>query len=309
MANTRDIKRRIKSVTNIQQITNAMKMVAAARLRRAEEKALSTRPYAKKLEEMLFHITTSTPGLENPLLEHRAVRKTGYLIIGADKGLAGAYNSNLMKEMLQQIADKDEETYTLITVGKKPWEYLFNRDYEIEDHYGGFSERPTFQHARELAKVVSERFTEEKVDEVIVIYTHFYSALSHKPVVQKILPIETGEPEPVEQEEEEKDDFFSVDDFDTIEDLEELEEEGYIFLPDVVTVFESLLPQYLEISIYNALLQSAASELGSRMTAMTSATDNAGELIDDLTLSYNKARQAAITNEISEIVSGANALE
>lgn len=279
-------------------------MVAAARLRRAEEKALSTRPYAQKLEQLLLHITTTTPGLESPLLVKREVKRTGYLIIGADKGLAGAYNSNLMKEVVKELHDRDKESYTLVTVGKKPWEYLVHRDYEVADKFGGFSERPTYLHARKLAEEITKRFTEEEVDEVIVVYTHFYTALRQKPELQKILPVETGAA-PVKAEDAAEDSYEDAE----MDSFEEEEEDEYIFLPDVQSVFQSLLPQYVEISIYNALLQSAASELGSRMAAMTSATDNAGELIDDLTLSYNKARQAAITNEISEIVSGANALE
>lgn len=300
MANTRDIKRRIKSVTNIQQITKAMKMVAAARLRRAEEKALSTRPYAEKLEQILLHITETTPDLKSPLLVRRNIAKRGYLVIGADKGLAGAYNSNLMKEVLGQIRNQDKGDYTVITVGKKPYEYLRNRGYDVAERFSGFSERPTYQHARMLAAEVTKRFIEEEVDEVIVVYTHFYTALRQKPQIRQLLPVDAGTTASANGYEDA--------DYDTDAD-EDVVMDGYDFLPTVSPVFDSLLPQYVEITIYNALLQSAASELGSRMAAMTSATDNAGELIDDLTLSYNKARQAAITNEISEIVSGANALE
>ena len=288
MASTREIKRRIRSVTNIQQITKAMKMVAAARLRRAEEKALGTRPYADKIRELLQHIVANTEeGLESPLLEEREVQRTAYLVIGADKGLAGGYTSNLMTEFTGIVHDKAAETYEIVTVGRRPKTYLAHRGYELLDMYEGFSDRPTYNHARELAHRMAQRFIDGEVDEVIVVYTHFYSALRQKPTAQTVLPIARPE----------VDENLPADEFD------------YEFLPDAKEVFSVLLPQYLEVIIYNALLQAAASELGARMAAMTSATDNASDLIDDLTLHYNKARQAAITNEITEIVGGANALE
>lgn len=291
MASTREIKRRIRSVTNIQQITKAMKMVAAARLRRAEERALGTRPYAGRISALLQEIVSTTEGLEHPLLEQREVNRTAYLIIGADKGLAGGYTSNLMKEAVSYLQGRDQAEFDLVTVGRRPGEYLTHRGYTVKDRYFGFSDRPTYEHARQLAKQMSEMFINREVDEVVVVYTHFYSALRQKPQQQTVLPFmpQDGEGETAAVQTEEA--------------------IPYEFLPDVKQVFETLLPQYLEIVIYNALLQAAASELGSRMAAMTSATDNASDLIDDLTLHYNKARQAAITNEISEIVGGANALE
>lgn len=288
MASTREIKRRIRSVTNTQQITKAMKMVAAARLRRAEEKALGTRPYADKIKELLQHIVAnSEESLESPLLEEREVQRTAYLVIGADKGLAGGYTANLMKEFIAIVRDKAAETYEVVTAGRRPRLYLSHRGYELRDTYEGFSDRPTYNHARELAKLMAQRFIDGEVDEVVVVYTHFYSALRQKPMAQTVLPIARPE----------VDENVSADEFD------------YEFLPEAKEVFSVLLPQYLEVIIYNALLQAAASELGARMAAMTSATDNASDLIDDLTLHYNKARQAAITNEITEIVGGANALE
>lgn len=294
MASTREIKRRIRSVTNIQQITKAMKMVAAARLRRAEERALGTRPYAGKISALLREIVSTTEGLQHPLLEQREVRRTGYLIIGADKGLAGGYTSNLMKEAVSYLQGREQSEFDLVTVGRRPGEYLTHRGYAVKERHIGFSDRPTYEHARQLAKQMSEMFINGEVDEVVVVYTHFYSALRQKPQRQTVLPFlpQDGKGEAVEGA-----------------DAQEEAVIPYEFLPDVNRVFEALLPQYLEIVIYNALLQAAASELGSRMAAMTSATDNASDLIDDLTLHYNKARQAAITNEISEIVGGANALE
>lgn len=261
-------------------------MVAAARLRRAEEKALGTRPYADKIQQVLRHIVASDVGLQSPLLEERPVTRTAYVIVGADKGLAGGYTSNLMKKTMDVLHGQAADAYALLTVGRKPYEYLTHRDYAVGEHYVGFSDRPTYNHAKEVARVVAEKFVAGEVDEVVLVYTHFYSALRQKPTTQRLLPIAAeadAETAPADVR--------------------------YRFLPNVQDVFERLLPQYLEIVIYNAMLQAAASELGSRMAAMTSATDNASDLIDDLTLYYNKARQAAITSEITEIVGGANALE
>ncbi len=262
-------------------------MVAAARLRRAEEKALGTRPYADKIQQVLRHIVASDIELNSPLLQERAVARTAYVVIGADKGLAGGYTSNLMKKTMDVLRGHSADEFTLLTVGRKPYEYLTHRAYTVGEHYVGFSDRPTYNHAKEVARVVAEQFVAGEVDEVVLVYTHFYSALRQKPMTQRLLPIQA----------------------DTADDATPTAEVRYDFLPNIHDVFERLLPQYLEIVIYNAMLQAAASELGSRMAAMTSATDNASDLIDDLTLHYNKARQAAITSEITEIVGGANALE
>ncbi len=262
-------------------------MVAAARLRRAEEKALGTRPYADKIQQVLRHIVASDIGLQSPLLEERPVTRTAYVVVGADKGLAGGYTSNLMKKTMDVLRGQTAEQFALLTIGRKPYEYLTHRDYAVGAHYAGFSDRPTYNHAKEVARVVAEQFVAGEVDEVVLVYTHFYSALRQKPTTQRLLPIAA----------------------ETTDEAAPAADVRYRFLPNVQDVFERLLPQYLEIVIYNAMLQAAASELGSRMAAMTSATDNASDLIDDLTLHYNKARQAAITSEITEIVGGANALE
>ena len=251
MESTRDIKGRIKSVTNIQQITKAMKMVDAARLRKAEEKANGSRPYAEKIGELLRRASSVTPGFTSPLFRTGKVKKVGYLVISADKGLAGAYNS----------------------------------------YHFGFSDKPSAQDSIALAKEMVDYFTKEEVDEVYIIYTKFITALRQQVKVQKLLPVESPKAEAGEADKEP-----SVDD-------------EYIFLPDAGTVLSKLLPEYVQVQVYNAMLQSAASELGSRMAAMSAATDNATERIADLNLTYNKARQAQVTNEISEIVGGAAALE
>lgn len=292
MESTRDIKGRIKSVTNIQQITKAMKMVAAARLRKAEEKANGSRPYAEKIGELLRRAASVTPGFTSPLLRKGEVKKVGYLIISADKGLAGAYNSNVMKRTMQEISGKDRSDYALFLCGKQGRNYLKFRGYELDSYHFGFSDKPSAQDSIDIAKEMVDAFVKEEVDEVYIIYTKFITALRQQVKVEKLLPVEN----PADEEQEAANGAAAG-------------EVPYIFLPDASAVLTRLLPEYVQVQVYNAMLQSAASELGSRMAAMSAATDNATERIADLNLSYNKARQAQVTNEISEIVGGAAALE
>ncbi len=298
MESTRDIKGRIKSVTNIQQITKAMKMVAAARLRKAEEKAHGARPYADKVEELLRRASSAAPGYSNPLLAERETKVTGYLIICGDKGLAGAYNSNVMKQTLAEIAGKDPESYRLYVCGKQARNYLKFRGYRMDSYHFGFSDKPSADDSIALAKEVIGLFDKGEIDEVKIIYTKFYTALRQQVTVTRLLPIEAPEAEEAAEETTTSDGIRVT-----------KGEVPYIFMPDAAAVLDNLLPEYVQVQIYSAMLQSAASELGSRMAAMSAATDNATERIADLNLSYNKARQAQVTNEISEIVGGANALE
>jgi len=281
MPNAQDIRRRIKSVKSIEQITKAMKMVAAARLRKAQEKAAASQPYTEKIRQVLASVAGGAPETAHPLLEVREVKRVAYLVISADKGLAGPYSSNVIKEVLPQIAGKDN--VSLITVGRKSRDYFKRRDYKVAEEYTGFSEKPTYQHAATIAKTVAEGFIAGTYDEIHMVYTQFISALTQKPVSVKLLPVE---------------DTGAV-----------TEQQEYIFEPSAEEVLQFLLPQYLESVIYGALLQASASELGARMTAMGAATDNAEELIAKLILNYNKIRQATITREISEIVGGAEALK
>lgn len=285
--NTRDIKLRIKSVTNIKQITEAMKLVAAARLRKAEEKAKGARPYAEKIEELIRRASSAAPDFTSPLFRKSEVKKTGYIIISSDKGLAGAYNSNVMKKTTSELSGKDPSAYALSVCGKQARNYLKFRGYTFDSYRFGFSDKPTSFEAREVAKEVTDWFIKEEVDEVYIIYTKFYTALRQEVKMAKLLPIEAPE----------------------VKEAEGGIQQDYMFLPNAADVFSKLLPEYIEVQIYSAMLQSAASELGSRMAAMSAATDNAAERINDLNLSYNKARQAQVTNEIAEIVGGANALE
>lgn len=287
MPSAREINRRIKSVTNTQQITKAMKMVSSVRLRRAQERALATAPYTEKIEGMLQRLAAASAG-ENIALftPHDEVKKTCYIIVGADKGLAGAFNSNINKAMVAVLKNKPRSSSMLLVTGRKPAEYLKHLHIVPDRKWTGFSDRPQFTHAQQIAHAATTQFLAGEVDEVYIIYTKFKSALSQEVQTVKMLPIS-------QQDGSEKTG----------------PKEEYLFAPDAHQVLETLLPQYLDMLVYNSLLQSAASELGARMTAMTSATDNAGELIDRLTVHYNKVRQAGITNELTEIVSGANALQ
>ena len=283
MASAREIRRRIKSVKNIQQITKAMKMVAAARLRRAQERALASRPYTDKMHELLVNVAAGAGEATHPLLSVRDVKRVGYVIIGADKGLAGAYTSNLVREATAQVKGRDN--VSLITVGRKPRDYYRRRGYQIDREYSGFSEKPTYEHAVTIARDIASSFENEQYDEIHLVYTRFYSPVNTKPTTVKLLPLATSELESSQGTQQ------------------------YIFEPSAAEVLGQLLPKYLETVIYGALLQSAASELGARMAAMSSATDNAAELISKLIMNYNKVRQANITREISEIVGGAEALK
>lgn len=305
MESTRDIKGRIKSVTNIQQITKAMKMVAAARLRKAEEKANGSRPYAEKIGELLRRASSVTPGFTSPLFRTGEVKKVGYLVICGDKGLAGAYNSNVMKRTLQEISGKDHSAYALYVCGKQAKNYLKFRGYDPDTYHFGFSDKPSAQDSIDLSKEMVEYFTKEEVDEVYIIYTKFITALRQQVRVDRLLPIEA----PAEGKTEEAAKAAASEWEKERQDFLRIKEDPYIFLPDAAAVLSKLLPEYIQVQVYNAMLQSAASELGSRMAAMSAATDNATERIADLNLTYNKARQAQVTNEISEIVGGAAALE
>lgn len=286
MASLQDIRRRIKSVKNIQQITKAMKMVAAARLRRAQESALANKPYADKMRQVITDVAASAgEGVSHPLLEVREVERKLYLVLASDKGLAGAYASNVFKEVVAHFSNKNEAD--LVTVGRKTREYFGNRGYRIVNEYAGFSERPTYDEAKEIAIDLIKRFTLAECDEIHMVYTRYISPINAIPTTVRLLP------------------FTSLD-----SGQEEADgDSDYIFEPSADKVLGHLLPQYLVTMVYSALLQASASELSARMTAMSNATDNAQELIQKLQLNYNKVRQAGITREISEIVSGAEALK
>ncbi|WP_297963482.1 ATP synthase F1 subunit gamma [uncultured Anaerovibrio sp.] len=285
MASLQDIRRRIKSVKSIQQITNAMNMVATSRLRQAKEAAVANKPYAEKMAQVVSDVAANVTDFSHPLLEHYPGGKRLILVMASDKGLAGAYSSNAIKEAVAQVADKGNTQ--LITVGRKARDYFSNRSYDVSGEYIGISERPKFENAKEIAEDIIERFKSGEIEEVFMVYTRFVSAINCVPETVKLLP------------------FGNL----AAEEGEKKIRTEYIYEPNAAEVLGYLLPQYLVTTIYAALLQASASELSSRMNAMSNATDNAQELIAKLDLHYNKVRQAGITREITEIVGGAEALK
>ena len=286
MASARDIRRRIKSVKKTQQITKAMKMVAAAKLRRAQEAAIAARPYAVKLTEVLGRVANAAGDVSHPLLEVRDGKKVAYIVITADRGLCGGFNSNTIRYAVRELKNIDNPS--IIAVGRKARDYFKRLDnVQIAASYVGLGEYVHFGQAQEIAKFVIEKYTEGEFDSVYLVFSEFINTLTQRPTKQKLLPVE-----PPEQKQE-----------------KERVSATYTFEPSAEIVLSELLPKYIEVSLYRAILESKAGEQGARMTAMDSATNNAKEMIDKLTLSFNRARQAAITKELAEIVGGAAALE
>lgn len=292
MASARDIRRRIRSVKNTQQITKAMKMVAAAKLRRAQEAVTAARPYTKKLGQVLGRVSSAAGGgISHPLMEVREVKETAYIMITADRGLCGGFNSNVIRRTTAELNKHGHPG--LIAVGRKGRDYFRRRNnVNMMAEYVNIGEHVNFGKAKEIAQLVIDKYTAGEVDEVYLIFSEFVNTLTQRPVTVKLLPIER--PAEAEQAEGEETKKAMV---------------SYMFEPDAEAVLGELLPKYIEVSIFRALLEAKAGEEGARMTAMDSATSNAKDMIDKLTLSLNRARQAAITKEISEIVGGAAALE
>lgn len=292
----RDIKRRIRSVKNTQQITKAMEMVAAAKLRRVQAQVLAGRPFAEKLQETLGRLLSSATAdkrrVEHPLLAARPVEKVCYVVIAADRGLAGGYNANVIRKATETLSAAEHE-YELITVGRRVRDFFVKRNYPIHDEYIQIGDEVDFAEAKELARRLMHAYTDGVFDEIYLIYSAFINVSLHRPTVTRLLPL--ARPETPDA---------SAGAADTAGG-EELE---YIYEPDASTLLGILLPRFVETLVYRALMEAKASEHGARMVAMRNASDNAEELIEDLTLSFNRARQASITKELAEIVGGANAL-
>jgi F-type H+-transporting ATPase subunit gamma len=281
---TIDIRRRIRSVKNTQQITKAMKMVAAAKLRRAQERIIAARPAAAALREVLRSVASRVDAENHPLLSVREERNVLLLVVTGDKGLAGAFNTNIIKAAQNEIRDRNWQNVQLIPIGRKGNDYFRRRQIPIRHHAVNIFAALTMNDAQEIAKIIIDDFISEKIDAVYVVYNQFKSVIQQILTVEKMLPIER-----------------------LPEDKDETDID-YIYEPSAQAILDLILPRYIEVQLFRSLLESAAAEHGARMTAMEAATKNAGELIDALTLTYNRTRQAAITREIIEIVSGAAAL-
>jgi F-type H+-transporting ATPase subunit gamma len=294
MATVQDIKRRLRSVRNTRKITKAMELVAAAKLRRAEARIEAMRPYAERMRELMVGTARATPSRGFPLLEAREnVGTVAILPLTGDRGLAGAFNAQIIRRALQterEVRGAGADVRWVVA-GKKGRSTLRFRRYDIEQAWVDFTDRPSYADAVAIAHTVARLFTEREVDRVVMIYNHYLSPLTQTVSVEDVLPI----PRTLLEEEEKS--------------AYEIALEGdFIYEPEPDLILERLLPTYLETSVYRALLESAASEHGARMTAMRNASKNAGELIDELTLDMNRARQSEITQEILEVVAGADAL-
>ncbi len=288
MPNLRDIKRRIKSVKNTQQITKAMKLVSASKLRKAQEAILAARPYAIKMMDVLHHLSARCNHDVHPLLNDRDGNRWLILAITADRGLCGGFNGSIIRKTLQVIDDNSDKEIQLITAGKKGHTIFKNRDNKILHDHSGWTKGFDYLKAAEIGSTLGALFSEKKVDRVCVLYNEFKSVMQQEVILEQLLPIV---PETLDTG---KGDAKTVD---------------YIYEPEEESILNTLLERYMTVEIYRAFLESSASEHGARMTAMDSASRNAGEMIGDLTLTYNKARQAYITKELIEIVNGAEALK
>ncbi len=284
MATMRQIRTRIRVAGNIAQITRAMKMVAAARLKRAQDRVLAARPFVDRMTEVVADLASATDELAHPLMQVRPVRTTGVVVVTADRGLCGSYNSAVMRRAADLMATISSETLNLMVIGRKGSAFFRRRGYPTEDIADIKSGAANYADAVRLADRLREQFETGALDEVYIVYTRFVSAISQTPMVERILPIE---PPAVAHPGATR----------------------YILEPDGHELVSTLLPRFLTTRLFYCMLEAAASEHGARMTAMSSATDNATKMISSLTLSLNRARQAAITKEISEIVSGAESLK
>ncbi|MFP4253087.1 MAG: F0F1 ATP synthase subunit gamma [Halothece sp.] len=316
MANLKEIRDRIDSVKNTRKITEAMRLVAAAKVRRAQEQVSSTRPFADRLAQVLYNLQTRLQfeDVDLPLLEKREVNTVGLLVVSGDRGLCGAYNANVIKRVRQRAQELETEgiNYKYIVVGSKADQFLKRREAPIEASYTNLNQIPTANEASNIADELLSLFLSETVDRIELVYTKFVSLISSRPVIQTLLPLD---PQGLEVSDDE---IFRLTtrggDFEVERETVESDTrtqtfpKDMIFEQDPVQILDALLPLYLNNQLLRALQESAASELASRMTAMNNASDNATELIKTLTLSYNKARQAAITQEILEVVAGAEAL-
>ena len=289
MATLRDIQRRIRSVQSTQKITRAMKLVAAAKLRRAQERILAARPYAGKMSELLGNLVSAASGsdeTQHPLLEQREGPRRQIVIITADKGLAGAFNSNVIRRALEFVRQSNTAEVTLVVVGRKARDFYRRRPWTIKRDMIGFWDRLAYAHAAELADYFMQQYLDGEVDEVHLVYNEFRSVAVQRPVREQLLPI----PSTAEGET----DTTVVD---------------YLYEPNPKAILDELLPRHVRTQVFRALMESLAGEYGARMTAMEAATKNAKEMIDVLTIQYNKARQEKITKELLDIVGGAEALK
>jgi F-type H+-transporting ATPase subunit gamma len=295
VATLREIRHRISGIKSTQKITKAMKMVAAAKLRRAQESIIAARPYAKEMDMLLRHLAAKLDPSLHPLLLVREIRRTAVVIVAGERGLCGAFNGNIMKAANEYIKKesavqlKESGVLQIMTVGRKAQD-SFGKRYDLFAKFPGIFNTLHFGYAREIVQEITGGYLQGKFDKVIVIYNEFKSVIQQQVKVEQFLPI-------------------LPEDLQGRKDLRTLSQVDYIYEPTCEEIVNNLIPKHLNFQMWRVLLESAAAEQGARMTAMSNATENATELLDELTLSYNKARQAGITTELTEIVSGAETLK
>lgn len=283
MANLKDIRDRIKSVKSIQKVTKAMKMVAAAKMRRAQENMEKARPYNHRLVEIIQHLLPSVERSMLPLLEIRDVKRVAYVVVTSDRGLAGSFNSSILRKAHSDIDEFGKENVDIFCIGKKAKDYFKSRQYNIVESYSDFWSDLNFNQSMKIGSAIIDHFLDLSVDEIRVVYNEFVNVATQSTVTEKLLPIELKD--------------------------EELVDTDFLYEPSKKKIVKSLIPRYLNAQVWKYLLESYASEQAARMVAMENATTNSEDMIKNLTLEFNKARQAAITTEMLEIVSGAEALK
>lgn len=289
MPTLREVKKRIRSVKATKRITKAMEMVAAAKLRRAQQRVEQTRPYALKMDEMLRHLAAGSSGdISHPYFENREVKKKTIVIIASDRGLCGSFNANVLRLAMKWLRENDGYEREIVAIGKRVNDFFKRREYPIVGYWGDWSGVLDYDKAREIVRFLTERFVGGETDEISVLFTRFLSTVKYELTLDTYLPIE---PPQVGDEAEEAG-----------------SNREYIFEPNPEAIYAALMPSYATTKMVTAIADSLASEHGSRMMAMGNATSNAGEMIDALTLDYNKARQGQITKELLEVVAGAEAL-
>ncbi|MDW0571736.1 F0F1 ATP synthase subunit gamma [Mannheimia haemolytica] len=288
MAGAKEIRTKIASVRNTQKITKAMEMVAVSKMRKTQERMAASRPYAESIRKVISHIAKGNIEYKHPFLTPRPVKKVGYLVVSTDRGLCGGLNINLFKTVLHELKEKDDQGVKsrLAVVGNKGISFFNPMGLEIKGHINGLGDTPAMEDLVGIVNGMVNAYREGEIDEVYVVYNRFINTMSQKPTVQQLLPLPALENDSLEQ-------TGSWD---------------YLYEPNPQALLDSLLVRYLESQVYQAVVDNLASEQAARMVAMKAATDNAGNLINELQLVYNKARQASITNELNEIVAGAAAI-
>lgn len=283
MATLIDLRRRVRSVKNTMQITRALKLVSASKLRRAQERMMASRPYSAKMNQVLASLATRANPENHPLLRVKGDQNIELMVVTADRGLCGGFNSNLIRAAMHFLDERKNYNLSLHLVGKKGYDYFRRRKFTITHQYLNVFRKVEYSHAKEIAGNAIKSYLEGDLDAIYIVYNEFKSTLQQRVVVKRLLPIERLPEEPAEP---------------TLD---------YIYEPNPEKIFDRLLPLYLEFQVFQALLESAAAEHAARMSAMDSASKNARDMIDSLTLTMNKIRQAAITKEIIEVISGAEA--